>query len=254
MSALVFAVVGQSNGVGLLGPVSQYTLTDTWVVGINGITRPLTEPAFMPTRQATDTPGGQVDHESTNQFPGQSQCSAMAFRLRQLGVTERLIFCPCALGGASATTWIAGLAQNPWTYTNLFPASIKVISQAMQAPNAQLGGIIVNQGESEASAGPPYTTDWPTHWGSVFNAYLTVATQQSWTWAKTKRFWIQKLQLASTLTYASSLRTLQQSLADARSDTVALQEPDSSPYDLHLQGGPQNALGILQANSWFAAT
>lgn len=229
--------------------MQQFGLPNCFVVGIDGFTTPIAEPVYFNGNQAT----GGTNHSAADPAPGQSMWSAFCFRLRQLGVTERLIVAPTALGGSSAVNWDNNLTMSAPDYESLFPASQHALIEAMQGPNPKIAGIFPNQAEAEASASAVLANAWDTHWGAVFDAYLTFAVARGWAWKKAKRFWISGLQNGSAYTWAPNVRARQQALAAARSDTIYLLEPDATPADLHLWPADQNARGVALANSWFAA-
>lgn len=251
MSAIIFPCDGQSNDVGELLPLNQFALANCWVQGINGITRPLTEPAFANANQAT----GSVNHAAADPAPGQSQFSSLASRLRALGVpvSTALIFVPAALGGATAASWQIGTGTE--SYLNLYPAMVKQVANAMLAKGALLGPWILNQGEAEASTSAVVANAWGTTWTTAFNAWVTLVAAKGWPKWKNLLFLIEKLQVGSVYTWAPNVIAAQQALATSRpTDTIAIQEPDAIPAGaLHLGQPEQDALGVLAANTIFAA-
>lgn len=252
-TTLIFPVFGQSNGVSNApdGVTTQYSLSRVNVFCLDGFIRSLTEPVFDATNQSTKP----IDHQLVD-TPGQSSFGAMADRLRTLGETRDMIFLPCARGTTSAVLWNTGTSDSPPTYQNLYGQSRHMIMQAMKLPGAILGGCIINQGEYEAGAADSGVSAnaWDTQWAAVFNALNTWVSGQGWTWAKSIHFWIDKLQNGSSLAFKDNVRTRQQALNDARSDTHIIQEPDASPSGLHLYAAQQISLGVSRANDWFAAT
>ncbi len=252
VETLVFLSIGQSNEVGnpTDGVINTYSgLSDVWVVGFDGITRPFAEPAYDGTLYAT----GAINHTSPD-TPGQSSLGAMAARLRALGVTSRILFAPAARGSTSAVNWNTGHADSPPTYQNIYGGARHALHEAMRAPNAIIAGVLFNQGEVEAQADAITAAAWTGNWDTTCTDLLAYASAQGWTWKKTKRFFLAKLQNASSLAFKDDVRVAQDLLGSTRADVVVTQEPDAAPANIHLQAQKQIDLGVLRANDWFSAS
>lgn len=245
---LIFLADGQSNAQGQATTLPFWTPTgaNEDMIALDGFRKRIYEPFHDGTNQSA----GQVSHIDPTAAGGWG--TRLADRLRErLGSSHRILVVPCALNSTSAATWATGLTTSPQVMNTLYGSSWHRIKEALQAPSAVIGSIIVLQGESEAQVSQATADAWATSWWTpILDQYNADFAGKFW---KTAHFTIIKIASNVTRTWVSNVRAAQSAMVAGRSDCLIYDPPGVTLGGLHFDTAENNTIGVAVADLIYAA-
>ncbi len=246
---LVFLILGQSNAEGRGTTVYTPDVINASFYGHDGQFHSLIDPVSV----------GAVFSVYGMTGSGYSLVPTFARRLRELLVTNPLVFVPSAYAGTDSASWALGISDAPPDPNKLIGRTKTRLSEAAAFyTDAKLGGIITYQGESDSQT-EVESLAHAANWAAVYDELETYGAGIL-PWLKAKHVWhcIMPATAPSGYTYWDNVRTQAASLS-SRPALVNIQAPETSPAGLlHHNTGTSDAgglrkLGVDLADSWFAA-
>lgn len=228
--SLVHFIIGQSNGWGK-GTTTYPVLGRHYRAAVSGrIIRLQDGSGNLKANDSTGSPlgSGNSNRESgTFSFEG-AICDALVAG----GIVGPHITVPCCRNGSASAEWITHLTQSPIHTTGsgepvyIEEAKLRVRS-ALRATGAQLGSVIIYQGESDALLST--AAAWGTNWGDIrteFNSFFA-----PW-WASSMRYVVVQLPptIPTHLTWPewAATRAAQAAFVAANADCVMVTADESA--------------------------
>jgi len=246
---LIYWIGGQSNAEGRASTAYAPTVHYAWFYGHDGTIHDLADPVSA----------GAVFGSYGTTGAAYSLVPTLARRFRELGIDNPLVFVPDGYAGTDSASWALSLATEPPDPNTLIGrAKLRLAAVAALYPDAEFGGLITYQGESDAQTEAESLLH-AANWNAVYDeleAYIATL----WPWHKDTHILhvIPPPTAPAGYTYWGNMRADASSLA-SRPHTRTVQAPETVPTgQLHQNTGTDDTTGLRRlavdlAKSWFDA-
>lgn len=248
---LICPIIGQSNGAGRA--VTPYTHSATRVKHIyqDMFCRDFADPATDPTNSVFII----TDNGTKNSMQGR-----MADELRTEGFNHDLLFVNACKSSTGSDSWVAGATVNPAPNVSNVGKFKQMLWEALKAPNAKIGPIVIYQGETNGAGEVANAADWGPHWTTICDEIETVFAGHFY---DPNNIWVVVKIAPNTPTGSfpewEPVRTAQQNWADARSTALIIESGNATLDDnVHQDMGANDTEGLRLVakrvvNAWAAA-